>query len=137
MKEIESIGYDIIEKNEKILLNHVIKGLNSIKNVITYGDNIYTEDRLGIVVFNIKGMYNADCAKNLANLRAIAVRQGAFCAHPYVKRLLNLDDEEYGRYLVDNTCKIPGMVRASFGVYNSINELDVFLNTIELICRLQ
>ena len=137
MKELENIGYDVIEKNEKILLEHAIKGLNSIKDVISYGDNFNIDDRLGIVVFNIKDIYHAECAKLLANLRAIAVRQGAFCAHPYVKRLLNVKDEDYGRHLVDNTCKIPGMVRASFGVYNSIKELDIFLNTIELICKLK
>ena len=137
MKELENIGYDVIEKNEKILLEHAIKGLNSIKDVIAYGDNFNIDDRLGIVVFNINNIYHAECAKLLANLRAIAVRQGAFCAHPYVKRLLNVKDEDYGRHLVDNTCKIPGMVRASFGVYNSIKELDIFLNTIELICKLK
>ena len=137
MKELENIGYDVIEKSEKILLKHAIKGLNSINRVISYGDNFNIEDRLGIVVFNLKDIYHAECASLLASLRAIAVRQGAFCAHPYVKRLLNKKDEEYGRHLVDNTCKIPGMVRASFGVYNSINELDIFLNTLELITKLK
>ena len=137
MKELENIGYDVIEKNEKILLKHTIKGLNSINRVISYGDNFNIEDRLGIVVFNLKDIYYAECASLLASLRAIAVRQGAFCAHPYVKRLLNIKDEEYGRHLVDTTCKMPGMVRASFGVYNSINELDIFLNTLELISKLK
>lgn len=136
MKELENIGYDVIEKNEKILLEHTIKGLNSIKNVISYADNINIDDRLGIVIFNIKDIYHAECAKLLASLRAIAVRQGAFCAHPYVKRLLNVKAEESGRHLVDTTCKMPGMVRASFGVYNSLKEIDIFLNTIELICKL-
>lgn len=137
MKELEDIGYEVIEKNENILLKHAIKGLNSIKDVITYGDNFNIEDRLGIVVFNTKNIYHAENARLLASLRAIAVRQGAFCAHPYVKRLLNINDAESGRYLVDTSCKMPGMVRASFGVYNSINELDIFLNTIEFICKLK
>ena len=79
---------------------------------------------------NIKDMYNGECAKLLANLRAIAVRQGAFCAHPYVKRLLNLDTEEYEKYLTGRSCKIPGMIRVSFGAYNSLKELDIFLKYI-------
>lgn len=137
MKELESIGYDVIEKNENILLEHAIKGLSSIKDVISYGDNFNIDDRLGIVVFNIKNVYHAECARLLASLRAIAVRQGAFCAHPYVKRLLNVNDEESGRNLLDTTCKIPGMVRASFGIYNSIKELDIFLNTLELVLKLK
>ena len=48
-----------------------------------------------------------------------------------------MKDEEYRRHLLDTTCKMPGMVRASFGVYNSINELDIFLNTLELISKLK
>lgn len=137
MKELENIDYEVIEKNEKILLQHAINGLNSIKDVVTYGDNFNIDDRLGIVVFNINNIYHAENARLLASLRAIAVRQGAFCAHPYVKRLLKINTEEAGRYLVDTNCKMPGMVRASFGVYNSIKELDIFLNTVELICRLK
>ncbi|WP_066894984.1 aminotransferase class V-fold PLP-dependent enzyme [Clostridium nigeriense] len=137
MKELNNIGYETIENNEKILLNYALKGLNSIKDVITYGDNYKIDDRLGIVVFNIKNIYHAENAKLLASLRAIAVRQGAFCAHPYVKRLLKINDIESSRYLVDSSCKMPGMVRASFGIYNSIREIDIFLNTIELIIRLK
>lgn len=137
MKELRSIGYSTIEENEKILLNHAIKGLNSIKEVTCYGDNINIYDRLGIVVFNIKDIYHAECASLLAKLRGIAVRQGAFCAHPYIKRLLKIDNEDATRYLTDSRCKIPGMVRVSFGVYNSIQELDILLNTIELICKLK
>ncbi len=137
MKELNNIGYETIENNEKILLNYALKGLNSIKDVITYGDNYKIDDRLGIVVFNIKNIYHAENAKLLASLRAIAVRQGAFCAHPYVKRLLKINDIESSRHLVDSSCKMPGMVRASFGIYNSIREIDIFLNTIELIIRLK
>ncbi len=103
----------------------------------SYGDNENISDRLGIVVFNIDGMYNAEVARLLANLRAIAVRQGAFCAHPYVKRLLGLTNSEASRHLVDSSCKMPGMVRASFGLYNSIKEVDIFLNTVDLICKLR
>ena len=137
MKELKNIGFDTIEENEKILLKRTLDGLNCINGVITYGDNKNISDRLGIVVFNIDGMYNAEVARLLANLRAIAVRQGAFCAHPYVKRLLGLTDFEAGRHLVDSTCKMPGMVRASFGLYNSIKEVDIFLNTVDLICKLR
>ncbi|MBS5937230.1 aminotransferase class V-fold PLP-dependent enzyme [Clostridium sartagoforme] len=137
LKELEKIGFDTIEKNEQILLNHAICGLKSINNIISYGDNDNISDRLGIAVFNIKDIYHAEVARLLASLRAIAVRQGAFCAHPYVKRLLGLSEDESSRYLVDSTCTMPGMVRVSFGLYNSIDEIDVFLNTLELICKLR
>lgn len=133
IRELEKIGYDKIEIHEKELLQSVIEGMKSIPKIINYGDVENYADRLGIIIFNIEGIYNAEVAKMLSGFRAIAVRQGAFCAHPYVKRLLHLSDEEATAYLTNSRCKIPGMVRASFGVYNSIEEVNIFLNTIEWI----
>lgn len=135
IKELEKIGYNNIEKHEKIMLEKVLVGLKSIPKVINYGDTENYSDRLGIAVFNIEGLYNAEVAKILAGFRGIAVRQGAFCAHPYIKRLLHLTDEEATAYLTNSRCKMPGMVRASFGVYNSLEEIEIFLNTIEWISK--
>lgn len=135
IKELEKIGYDKIEYHEKVLLEKTLEGIKSIPKIINYGDMENYNDRLGIVVFNIENIYNAEVAKILAGFRAIAVRQGAFCAHPYIKRLLHLSDEEATAYLTNKRCKIPGMVRASFGIYNSIEEVNIFLNTIEWISK--
>ncbi|CDG01210.1 Putative Cysteine desulfurase [Clostridium chauvoei JF4335] len=137
MKQLEIIGYDEIDSNEHSLLKRVTEGMSSIPNVISYGDTKNIDDRLGIIVFNIEGIYHAEVARALAQIRGIAVRQGAFCAHPYVKRLLNLTDEEATKHLTNPRCKMPGMVRASFGLYNSVDEIDVFLNTIELISNMK
>ncbi|MGL5380898.1 aminotransferase class V-fold PLP-dependent enzyme [Clostridium sp.] len=136
MKNLKDVGYDEIDKNEKVLLKRALNGMKEISKVSLYGDVENIEDKLGIVVFNIDGLYNAEVAKILAQFRGIAVRQGAFCAHPYVKRLLKLTDEEACEHLVNINCKMPGMVRASFGLYNSIDEVDIFLNTIEWISKL-
>lgn len=135
MKELENINFDIIEQNERLLLNHALNGLVLIPKVITYGDIKNINDKLGIIVFNIENMPDPKVAELLANLKAIAVRHGAFCAHPYVARLLNPNNLNLTRNL-NSLCKIPGMVRASFGLYNSIEEVDTFLNTVELICGL-
>ncbi|NLL30947.1 MAG: aminotransferase class V-fold PLP-dependent enzyme [Clostridiales bacterium] len=136
MKEVKKIGFKSIEENERKLLKVALDGLNSIKKVITYGDNHNISDRLGIVIFNIEGLYDIDTAKYLATLRGIAVRQGAFCAHPYVNRLLHSHSNKSNDYSRSNYCKLSGMVRASFGLYNSINEVEIFLNTVELITKI-
>lgn len=135
IKELERIGYDNIEKNEKLLLAEILEGIKKIPNVINYGDIEDYNDRLGIIVFNIEGMYDCEVAKKLAELKAIAVRQGAFCAHPYIKRLLNLSDEEATEYLRNSECRMPGMVRVSFGIYNTIEEINVFLNIVEWMSK--
>lgn len=135
LKQLENIGFDIIEQNEKLLLNYTLNGLNSIPKVITYGDTKNINDKLGIVVFNIQNIEDSKTSELLSNLRAIAVRHGAFCAHPYVKRLLYSKQLSLSRN-INQECQMSGMVRASFGLYNSINEVDTFLNTVELICSL-
>ena len=135
IKELMKIGYNEIEQHEKVILEKMIEGMKSIPNIISYGDVENYDDRLGIAVFNIKGMDNYEVARVLAKFRAIAVRQGAFCAHPYIKRLLHLSDEEAVEYLTNKKSKMPGMVRASFGIYNSIEEVNIFLNTIEWISK--
>lgn len=137
MKELKKISFTNIENNERILLNYAIKGLSSIKDITLYGDIKNTSDRLGIIVFNIKDMPHDNCAKILADLSGISVRQGAFCAHPYVRRLLKINDYDAIKNYHNPNYKAPGMVRASFGIYNSKDEVDTLLNTIELICRLK
>lgn len=136
LKQLDEIGYDNIEKNEELLLKTTLDGMKSISKVKNYGDLVNLNDRLGIIVFNIEGIYDEEIAKMLAQFKGIAVRQGAFCAHPYVKRLLKMSDEEAYRYLRDSKYKMPGMVRASFGVYNTVEEVNIFLNTLEWICKL-
>jgi len=55
-----------------------------------------------------------------------------FCAHPYVRRLLNLKDEEFSKYAYSNKPR-PGMLRVSLGLYNTKEEIEEFLNTLELV----
>lgn len=136
LEEIKKIGFEKIDQLEKELMEVALKGLKSIKGVTLYGDCDNISDRLGIIVFNVDNLYNESTAKYLANLRGIFVRQGGFCAHPYIKRLLNLSDKEASAYLYNNKLKMPGMVRASFGLYNSVEEVEIFLNTVELITKL-
>lgn len=133
MKEIEKIGFDLIEKNEKALFKDLIDGMKCFNRVILYGDSEDIRDRLGIAVFNIKGLSYEEVAEALANIRAIAVRQGGFCAHPYTHRLLGFRDGDIKDYIGKHG--MPGMVRASLGIYNSKKEVNIFLETIEYLCR--
>ena len=133
IKDIEKIGFKTIEDNEKNLLSRLICGMETINNIQLYGDCKNIDDRLGIVVFNIEGMNYEEVGEKLANIRGIAVRQGGFCAHPYTRRLLGIDDKYLDEYISKNG--IPGMVRASLGIYNTEKEVDIFLETIEYMCR--
>lgn len=133
MKQMEKIGFNLIERNEKELYKELLCGMKSLNRVVLYGDNDNISDRLGILVFNIKGMNYDEVAEILANTRAIAIRQGGFCAHPYTRRLLGIKSADLEDYI--SKYGMPGMVRASLGIYNSKKEVNIFLETIEYLCK--
>ena len=133
LKEMNKIGLELIESNEKKLLKILIEGMKNFERVILYGDNENIEDRLGIMVFNIDRLCYEMVGEYLASIRGIAVRQGGFCAHPYTRRLLGIKNDEIEEYIKKNG--MPGMVRVSLGAYNSEKEVNIFLETIEYICK--
>ncbi len=131
MKSLLATGFENIEKHEKDLRNHLIKGLKTIDRTILYGDES-DDERLGVVTFNIEGIGHDIVAKRLADFRGIAVRHGGFCAHPYVRRLLGISKETAYNYAI-NGIDMPGMVRASFGLYNNEQEVEEFVDTLKKI----
>lgn len=131
LRVINTIGYDYIEKQENILLTHTLNGFKSIPKIINYGDTQNISDRLGITIFNIENMYHHDVADILAKKKGISVRHGWFCAHPYCRRLMNVSEQESKEFLENPTKKMLGMVRVSFALYNSIDEVNMFLNVLE------
>lgn len=136
MNKLKEIGMDKIQEHEEVLKNRLISGLRDIDRIVLYGDPNCRE-RLGVVPFNIGGINFDVVADRLSYIRGIAVRQGAFCAHTYVRRLLGITDQA-AKDLLTRDCKAAGMVRASFGLYNTCDEVDEFLNTMEFMinrCR--
>lgn len=136
MDILKEIGFDYIEAHEQRMLRKAIDGLKEIQGVTLYGDTENIADKVGIVVFNIDGMYHGDVADQLAQKSGIAVRHAAFCSHPYVFRLLGVSDEWVTEWMAaddDDNREMPGMVRASFGIYNTEEEVDVFLKTVREI----
>ena len=122
-KMLKQYGFDEITRHEQHLLQRAITGLKQIPGVQLYGDNDYIGDRVGIVVFNMCSIASEDMADYLANKHGIAVRHGAFCAHPYVRRLTK-EAEHSG-------CAPPkGMVRASFGIYNNEADVDALIAAV-------
>jgi selenocysteine lyase/cysteine desulfurase len=106
--------------------------LKQIKDIKLYGD-LNLDTRLGIIPFNIKGMTDEMVATILSCESGIAVRNGCFCAHPYVKKLLNISNKVMIRRIKNPNQPHPGLVRASFGLYNTCEEVDIFIKMINQI----
>ena len=135
MNKLKEIGFDKIQEHEELLKNRLLDGLEGMDRIVLYGTREC--DRLGVVPFNIDGINYETVSDRLSYIRGIGVRQGAFCAHTYVRRLLGISDEE-AQALLSRDCKAAGMIRASFGLYNTCQEVDEFLDTLDFMisrCR--
>lgn len=127
---LEEIGFDDIEAHEKALNQKLVDGLKEIDNSIIYGDAEDLSDRVGVVTFNFSDINTSLVAEQLSKRYGIATRRGAFCANPYVWRLYGLTDEEVHNFAECSDVNTPGMIRVSFGIYNTEEEVDYLLKVL-------
>ena len=107
---VESIGVENIEKHERELLKAMTERLSRIEGLRIYGT---TENKCPIVSFTIDGAHPYDVGMILDKL-GVAIRTGHHCAEPVMTH--------YG---------ITGMCRASIGMYNTLDEVEVLAKGIE------
>lgn len=132
---LEEVGFDAIEAHEKALNSRLIEGLKKLDNVVIYGDTENIDDRVGVVTFNFDNINSLALATMLSEYGGVATRRGAFCAHPYVWRMMNLTDQEIQIFKDCTDIKTAGMVRISFGIYNTEEEVDQFLDMMPAIMK--
>jgi cysteine desulfurase / selenocysteine lyase len=130
IKVLNSIGMCNVEKNEKELTAYALQRLKCIPGLQLYGNAEDSSDRVGIITFNIKDMYHKIVATILSQEYGIAVRSGCFCAQPYVQKLLDLSRKEIRRRIKYDDLPHPGLVRVSFGLYNTKEEVDILIKAL-------
>lgn len=141
IKVINKIGMNVIAEHEAELTAYTLDALSSIDGLQLYGDTnpANAANRLGVIPFNIKGMSHFLVAAILGAEWGIGVRNGCFCAHPYLLHLLGLSAEESNRVrrdiLANNRADMPGLTRISFGLYNTAEEVDVLRQALMNISR--
>lgn len=139
VREYETIGWACINAHEARLTHHALEVLRAIPGITLYGDvnPAHAADRLGVVAFNLESLPHGLVAAVLAQEWGIATRDGCFCAHPYVKALLGVNDaashqiEE--RIARGDRSDLPGAVRVSLGLYNTMQEIDVLGEALRAI----
>lgn len=138
---LKEIGMDKVAEHEKQLTRHILTRLQEIPEVEVYGsaDPEVVDNRLGVISFNVKDVPHALTAAILNYEGGIGVRNGCFCAHPYIKILLGTDENEARQLeeeiLNGDRSNLPGAVRASFGLYNTSEEIDRFIEVLKLIAQ--
>ncbi|ACL70748.1 aminotransferase class V-fold PLP-dependent enzyme [Halothermothrix orenii] len=133
IKILNEFGMESILNHEKRLTDYTLKRLNKIPDVILYGNKFNSKDRLGIIPFNIDGLSHESIATILAGEGGIAVRNGCFCAQPYVQQLLNISEQEIRARINNPDLPHPGLIRISFGLYNTFQEIDRLIDMVKVI----
>lgn len=135
IKTLNKIGMNNLESYERSLTEYALSKLKNINEIELYGSTEDYKCRVGIIPFNIKGMHHSIVSETLSSEAGIGVRTGCFCAHPYIQKLLKLPKEEIKEISTSPDAPRPGMVRVSFGLYNDMNEIDYFVNTLKTIIK--
>mgnify|MGYP003346993756 CR=1 FL=1 len=136
---LDEVGMEEIAHHEYELLRYAFRRLANIPKLTIYGPTTNLMGKVGVIAFNVEGMNNALVAAILSAEGAIGIRNGCFCAHPYVKRLLKISPEDDIRLTQEmvngNKANMPGMARASLGCYNNEQDVDMFVEMLEKIVR--
>jgi cysteine desulfurase/selenocysteine lyase len=112
---IESLGRHHIAAWEHDLLEYATKRLKEIKGLRIIG----TAPKKGAIIsFIIEDIHPLDIG-TLLDIRGIAVRTGQLCAQPTLQRF-----------------HLSSMVRVSFGIYNTFEEIDTFVEALKEVILL-
>lgn len=114
---LDGLGMENVRDHEEMLTKRLLAGLFAIENVEVYGPSD-TSERVGTVSFNIKGLNSHDVALILDESSEIMLRSGHHCCMPLIREL-----------------GVDGTVRASLYIYNTTEEVDKLLETLEDISR--
>lgn len=113
---MESVGMENIQKHENQLLNYAQEQLLTLDHIKIYGEK---SPRAGVVSFNLLNEGIASDVGMILDKMGIAVRTGHHCTQPIM-----------------NFFNIAGTVRASFAVYNTMEEIDRFVGGVKKAQRL-
>ena len=112
---VASIGLDRIAAYEDQLTRHAMARMREIEGMRFFGT---VEGKTSVVSFNVGQIHPMDLGTLLDHL-GFAIRTGHHCAQPLMAR-----------------CGVEGMARVSFALYNTIEEIDRFVEALQRVVRM-
>ena len=134
LRFLDQAGMDNVRRHERALTERALGGLSSIGGVNVLGHPDPSR-RSAVISFTVEGASHEQVATLLDREAGIAVRNGCFCAQPYVQQLLRLEDtsELRRRREAGQEQGLPGAVRATFGIYNTADEVETLVTAVRRI----
>ena len=111
---VAGVGLDAIAAHESALVRATREALSSLNSIRLFGP----DDSAGIVSFAVEGVHPHDVGTILDESR-VAIRAGHHCAQPLMAHL-----------------GVDATARASFGVYNSRQDVEALVHGIERVTRI-
>ena len=109
------IGLDRIAAYEDQLTRHAMARMREIEGMRFFGT---VEGKTSVVSFNVGRIHPMDLGTLLDHL-GFAIRTGHHCAQPLMAR-----------------CGVEGMARVSFALYNTVEEIDRFVEALQRVVRM-
>ncbi|MEZ4504145.1 MAG: cysteine desulfurase [Dehalococcoidia bacterium] len=113
---LQALGLDAIREHEVEITNYALRRLGDVPGVTLFGPPD-AADRGGVVSFDLEDVHPHDIGQVLDNY-GVAVRTGHHCAQPVMAAL-----------------QVPATARASFYLYNTVEEVDQLATAIEAATR--
>lgn len=112
---VAGIGLDHIAAYEDQLTRHAMARMREIEGMRFFGT---VEGKTSVVSFNVGQIHPMDLGTLLDHL-GFAIRTGHHCAQPLMAR-----------------CGVEGMARVSFALYNTVEEIDRFVEALQRVVRM-
>jgi cysteine desulfurase / selenocysteine lyase len=109
---LSGVGIEKVATHEQELMEYATQKLMEIGGMKIYG---ISPKKSGVIAFNIENVHPYDIGMLLDKM-GIAVRTGHHCADPIMEHF-----------------QIPGTVRISFGIYNTKEEIDQFIDALKKV----
>ena len=109
---IEKIGLENIAYHENLLLEYATKAVSDLQGLRIIGT---AKEKIGVLSFHFENVHPHDVGTFL-DFEGVAIRTGHHCTQPLMRRF-----------------NVPATSRASFGMYNTIEEVDVLVNGLKKI----
>ncbi len=119
---LRDAGAERVAARERELTGRLSRGLADVPRVRRLSIWDGEHDRIGVVAFTVDRIRPGPLAAALSAERGVGVRDGAFCAHPLVTRLLGA-----------STSSPPAALRASVGVGTVHDDVDRFVAALKTL----
>ena len=114
---LQGLGMEQVRAHEVALTREALGRLSELPGLTFYGPES-AEERGGVVAFNLEDVHPHDLG-TVCDQHGVAIRAGHHCAQPLMRRL-----------------DCVATARASFYVYNTVEELDALVEGIQATARL-